>query len=459
MSGKSSLISINPSTGEKLKEYNEMSETELDAVLTEVSRRQQEWREVSVIRRAGILRKVASRLREKSGDLAEIMGVEMGKPLAQGISEAEKCAWACEYYAENAGTMLRDTPVSTDARESFVHYEPLGVVLAVMPWNFPFWQVFRFAAPALMAGNGAVLKHSANVTGCAIAIEELFREAGLPDNLFRSLLAGRERTDYVIGHPRIAAVTLTGSTRAGKSIAARAGGLLKKTVLELGGSDPYLVLADADLDRTVATCVAARLVNSGQSCIAAKRFIVVKDLYEAFVEGMTEMMKKQKMGAYNEDGIDLGPQAREDLRSDLHRQVSESVDQGARLILGGEIPSGTGFFYPPTVLADVRKGMPAFDEETFGPVAAIIRAEDEEDAIALANDTSYGLGAAVFIGDVERGRFIAAHRLHAGSCFVNDFVRSDPRLPFGGIKDSGYGRELSSFGIHEFVNIKTVYVA
>ena len=459
MARKTSLISINPSDGKKICEYDEMSASEVDSVLRDVAESQREWQEVAMSERSKILRNVASRLRDDSEYYAEIMGREMGKPLSQGTAEAEKCAWVCEYYAENAENMLQDVPVSTDARESFVHYEPLGTVFAVMPWNYPFWQVFRFAAPALMAGNAGVLKHAENVTGCAVAIESLFREAGLPGNMFRSLLVSRDLAKHVIEHPLVAAVTLTGSTRAGKTVAAQAGAVLKKTVLELGGSDPYVILKDADLEKTVETCVTSRMLNSGQSCIAAKRFVVVDDVYDDFVNGVVDLMRNKKMGAYDQDGVDLGPQAREDLRSNLHRQVRESVDKGARLLLGGEPDASAGFFYPPTVLANVTKGMPAFDEETFGPVAAIIRAKDEEGAIALANDTSYGLGSAVFTEDLEKGQHIAAHRLNAGCSFVNDFVKSDPRLPFGGIKESGYGRELSPFGIREFVNTKTVYIA
>ncbi len=459
MARKTSLISINPSNGQKIREFDEMSLAEVDSVLRDVAESQKEWQETAMGERSKILRKVATRLRDESSYYAEIMGIEMGKPLSQGVAEAEKCAWVCEYYAENAENMLQDIPVSTDARQSYVHYEPLGTVFAVMPWNYPFWQVFRFAAPSLMAGNAGVLKHAENVTGCAVAIENLFKEADLPENLFRSLLVSRDQAKHVIEHPLVSAVTLTGSTRAGKIVAAQAGAVLKKTVLELGGSDPYVILKDADLDKTIETCVTSRMLNSGQSCIAAKRFIVVDDVHDDFVNGVTDLMKHKKMGAYDRDGVDLGPQAREDLRDNLHRQVSESIGKGARLLLGGKPGDSSGFFYPPTVLVNVTKGMPAFDEETFGPVAAIIRAKDEEEAIALANDTSYGLGSAVFTEDLEKGEHIAAHRLKAGCSFVNDFVKSDPRLPFGGIKNSGYGRELSPFGIREFLNTKTVYIA
>jgi succinate-semialdehyde dehydrogenase/glutarate-semialdehyde dehydrogenase len=386
------------------------------------------------------------------------MALEMGKPVAAGRAEADKCAWVCEYYADHAEGFLADEPIATDATHSFVRYEPLGVVLAVMPWNFPLWQVFRFAAPALMAGNAGVLKHASNVCGCALAIEDVFRRAGFPEHLFRSLLVGSRQVDALLGHPRIMAATLTGSTPAGKAVARRAGELLKKTVLELGGSDPYLILEDADVEAAAATCVASRLINSGQSCIAAKRFIVVEPVRSRFEELFVQGMRAAKMGDPLAEDVQVGPQARVDLRDELHGQVERSLLAGARCLLGGAIPPGPGAFYPPTVLADVHPGMPAFDEELFGPVGAIVPARDEAEAIRLANQSVFGLGAAVFTRDVARGERIAARELEAGSCFVNASVKSDPRLPFGGIKQSGYGRELAVFGIREFVNIKTIYV-
>jgi succinate-semialdehyde dehydrogenase/glutarate-semialdehyde dehydrogenase len=430
----------------------------VESVLQRAERAWLEWRETDFSERAELMRRAAEILRSKAQAYAELMAVEMGKPLPQGKAEAEKCAWACDFYAENAERFLADEPVETDAGKSYVSYRPLGPVLAIMPWNFPFWQVFRFAAPALMAGNAAVLKHASNVFGCALEIEKIFREAGFPEGLFGTLLIGSGRVKEVIRHPAIRAVTLTGSTPAGKVVAAQAGSVVKKTVLELGGSDPYVVLEDADLELAVETCVNSRLINGGQSCIAAKRFVVVKPVIEEFTERYVETMKAKRMGDPFEPGIDLGPQARVDLRDQLHRQVRRSVAQGARLLLGGKFPDGPGAYYPPTVLAGVAKGMPAYDEELFGPVAAIIEAKDEEDAIRIANDSSFGLGAAVFTRDLERGERIARNRLEAGSCFVNALVRSDPRLPFGGIKESGYGRELSVFGIREFVNIKTVWI-
>ncbi|MHB9014435.1 MAG: NAD-dependent succinate-semialdehyde dehydrogenase, partial [Ignavibacteriaceae bacterium] len=353
---------------------------------------------------------------------------------------------------------LSDEVIATEASKSFVTFRPLGAVLAVMPWNFPFWQVFRFAAPNLMAGNAGILKHSSNVTGCALAIEEIFREAGFPENIFRTLIVPSQRIKEIIENKNIRAVTITGSVAAGKSVAELAGSVLKKTVLELGGSDPYLILKDADLEQASGTCVVSRLINGGQSCIAAKRFIVVEDVYKEFERLFLQKMEKRKMGNPLDTANDLGPQARTDLRDELHEQVQRSIRLGAKLLLGGYIPDMKGAYYPPTVLADVRPGMPAYDEELFGPVAALIRVKNEEEGIRTANDSNFGLGAAVFTSDIKRGEIIAKERINSGSCFVNEFVKSDPRLPFGGINESGYGRELSAIGIKEFVNIKTVYI-
>jgi succinate-semialdehyde dehydrogenase/glutarate-semialdehyde dehydrogenase len=453
-----SLQSINPATDELVREYPEASEKDVAMALAEASCAAAGWKRTSFADRAPKMRRAADLLDERKEELARLMAVEMGKPLAGGRSEAEKCAWVCRYYADNAERFLAPEPADTDARKSFVAFLSLGPVLAVMPWNFPFWQVFRFAAPALMAGNAGLLKHSANVTGCALAIEQTFRDAGFPPPLFRALLVASKRVAGIIAAPEVKAVTLTGSTPAGRAVASKAGEMLKKTVLELGGSDPYVVLEDADLEAASETCVASRLINSGQSCIAAKRFIVVEPVRKRFEELFVEKMRARKMGDPLQPGIDVGPQARRDLRDDLHRQVQQSVKAGAKLLLGGQVPAGRGAFYPPTVLTGVRKGMPAYDEETFGPVAAIIAAKNEEDAVRQANDSPFGLGAAVFTADLERGERLAVEELEAGSCFVNASVKSDPRLPFGGIKESGYGRELAVFGIREFVNIKTVYV-
>ena len=452
------IKTISPVDGETIAEYHEWTWKKVDRVLLAAEAAQREWRRTGVEERAGHLRKAGEILRANAEDYGELMAREMGKPLAQGKAEAEKCAWACEYYAEHAARLLAPEMVETDAAKSFVAFEPLGTVLAIMPWNFPFWQVFRFAAPALMAGNAAVLKHASNVFGCALAIEQIFRKAGFPKDLFRSALVGSKRVKKMIQHPAVRAVTLTGSTPAGGAVASQAGAVLKPTVLELGGSDPYVVLEDADLDLAVETCVNGRLINSGQSCIAAKRFVVVKPVLQEFTDRFVALMKEKKSGRPLEPDIHLGPLARVDLRDQLHEQVQQSVAKGAALALGGTKSGGLGAFFPPTVLTNVTSGMPAYEEELFGPVAAIIAAEDEADAVRIANDTSFGLGAAVFTRDVARGERIAKEELEAGSCFVNAIVKSDPRLPFGGIKASGYGRELSSFGIREFVNIKTVWI-
>jgi succinate-semialdehyde dehydrogenase / glutarate-semialdehyde dehydrogenase len=452
------ITSINPATDELIQEYRQMTAEEVQDIIAGAHETYLEWRKTTFAHRAGLMRRAAQILRDRAQEFGRLMSLEMGKPIKDGPAEAEKCAWVCDYYADNAEAFLQPELVETDASKSFVTFQPIGVVLAVMPWNFPFWQVFRFAAPALMAGNVGVLKHASNVMGCALAIEEVFQQAGFPENAFRSLVIGSRQVSAVIENPLVQAVTLTGSTPAGKAVAAKAGEMLKKTVLELGGSDAYVVLGDADLEAAVATCVASRLINSGQSCIAAKRFIVVEPLRERFEQLYVAKMQAARMGDPLDPATAVGPQARTDLRDELHEQVQASITKGARLLLGGEIPAGPGAFYPPTVLTDVQKGMPAYDEELFGPVAAIIAAADEADAIRIANDSVFGLGAAVFTQDVARGERIAAEELAAGCCFVNSFVKSDPRLPFGGIKESGYGRELSHYGIKEFINIKTVYV-
>lgn len=453
------LQSINPAKGETIAIYALMSDEDVAQTIRHTNQAFLQWRETSVSERAGLMTKAANVLREREEAFAILMTKEMGKPIADSRSEIRKCAWVCDYYAEHGAQFLADEVIDTDASKSFITYQPLGVVLAVMPWNFPFWQVFRFAAPGLMAGNGAVLKHASNVTGCALSIESVFREAGFPEHLFRTLIIKSDQVNRVLENPLIQAATLTGSTKAGRAVAKKAGEMLKKTVLELGGSDPYIILADADLPAAVETCVNSRLINSGQSCIAAKRFIVVEAVREEFEQRYVEKMKQATMGDPMAEETTVGPQARTDLRDELHQQVEDSIAQGAKCLLGGYIPEQKGAFYPPTVLTGVRPGSPAYNEELFGPVAAIIPVKDEAEAIAVANDTVFGLGAAVFTRDEKKGEQIAAERLEAGCCFVNQFVKSDPRLPFGGIKESGYGRELSYLGIREFVNIKTVYVA
>jgi succinate-semialdehyde dehydrogenase / glutarate-semialdehyde dehydrogenase len=451
---------VNPATGETVREYEDTSWSEVERALEAAQAAHQRWRRQPFEERARLMRRAAELLRDRSNRYAELMALEMGKPVKDGRSEVEKCAWVCDYYADEAEGQLAPVPVDTpdtDAKTYWAH-EPIGVVLAVMPWNFPFWQVFRFAAPNLMAGNAGLLKHASNVPGCALAIEEVFRDAGFPEGLFRSLLIGHEVSERLIEQPLVRAVTLTGSVRAGKAVAGKAGSLVKKTVLELGGSDAYVVLEDADLDAAVEICVKSRLTNSGQSCIAAKRFVVTAGVKDPFERRMVERMRSVRMGDPFDEATELGPQARADLRDELHDQVERSLAAGARLLLGGELPDGPGAFYPPTVLTDVTPGMPAYEEELFGPVATIIEARDEADAVRIANDSVFGLGAAVFTRDVERGERIAREEFQAGACFVNAFVRSDPRLPFGGVKESGYGRELSPLGIREFVNVKTVWV-
>ncbi len=453
------IESINPTTGEILERYDEMTRPQVDAAIDSAHEAYLIWRDTDFDERAKPMRRAAALLRERAHDYGRLMALEMGKPIREGIAEAQKCATGCDYYAENAERFLADEPVDTAPRKSFVAFRPLGVVLAVMPWNFPFWQVIRFAAPALMAGNAGVLKHASNVPGCALALEKLFREAGFPENLFRTLLIGSKMVGDVVAHPHVRAVSLTGSTPAGREVASKAGAALKKAVLELGGSDAYLVLSDADIEFTAAACAKGRLVNSGQSCIAAKRFIVVEELKSRFEQQLVSEMGKAKVGDPLDETTTVGPMARRDLREDLHEQVQRSIAKGARCLCGGEVPDGPGALYPPTVLAEVHPGMPAYDEEMFGPVAAVIAAKDIDDAVRIANDSEFGLGGGVFTRDLALGERIAADRIEAGSVFVNATVASDPKLPFGGVKDSGYGRELSSFGIREFVNIKTVLVA
>jgi succinate-semialdehyde dehydrogenase/glutarate-semialdehyde dehydrogenase len=452
------MEAVNPATGKTIASYPEHALAQAAAIADACDAAFAGWRRSSFAERARPMREAAKLLRDRKAQYGRLMSDEMGKLLRDGVAEAEKCAWVCEYYAEHAEIFLRREEVPTDAAHSFVQYEPLGVVLAVMPWNYPFWQVFRFLAPALMAGNTGLLKHASNVPGCALAIEQLVADAGFPRDVFRSLLVPGRAMDAVIGHPKVRAVTLTGSTPAGRNVARRAGELLKKTVLELGGSDPYVILEDADLELAVPTCVSARLINAGQSCIAAKRFIVPRAISQEFERRYVAEMSQRRMGDPLDAESDLGPQARADLRDELHAQVAASIAKGARCLLGGEVPQRAGAWYPPTILTDVKPGMPAYDDELFGPVASIIPVADQAEALRVANDSPFGLGAAVFTRDVARGEEIAARELEAGCCFVNAAVKSDPRLPFGGIKDSGYGRELGLWGIREFVNVKTVWV-
>ncbi|HEU4939821.1 MAG TPA: NAD-dependent succinate-semialdehyde dehydrogenase [Vicinamibacterales bacterium] len=451
------ITSINPATGKPIRTYQELTPDAAAAAVVQAHSAWPAWRSTPFSQRAPLMKKAASLLRQRKSELSTLMAGEMGKPLAQGVAEVEKCAWVCEYYADFAESHLAPDVVKTENAKSYVAFEPLGVVLAIMPWNFPLWQVFRFAAPSLMAGNAGILKHASNVPGCALAIEQLFKDAGFPAGLFRTLLISSRDVKAVIEHPLVRAVTLTGSTPAGRAVASQAGAVLKKTVLELGGSDAYIVLEDADLESAATTCVNSRLINGGQSCIAAKRFIVVHSIVEAFTTRFVDVIKSKRVGDPLAAGTDVGPQARHDLRDALHKQVVASLEGGATLLVGGEIPKSDGAYYPPTVLTNVKPGMPAYEEELFGPVAAIITARDEDDAVRIANDSVFGLGGAVFTKDPARGERVA-RQMEAGSTFVNSLVASDPRLPFGGIKESGYGRELGPYGIREFVNIKTIVV-
>jgi succinate-semialdehyde dehydrogenase/glutarate-semialdehyde dehydrogenase len=455
----SAFQSINPTTGETIATYDPITPEELERALKSSRKAFEAWRQTSFRERATMLKAVAAQLRKDAKSLAALATQEMGKPIQQSLDEVAKCARTFDFYAKEGGKMLADEHAQLDARKAYVSYQPLGTVLAVMPWNFPYWQVFRCAAPILMAGNAMVLKHASNVSGCALAIAQVFKKAGVPKGLFQTLLLPSGEVADLIADPAINAVTFTGSTAAGSKVAEAAAREIKKQVLELGGSDAYIVLEDADLDLAVKICVDARLVNSGQSCVAAKRFIVVKSLRKEFEQRMTEAFEAAKWGGDPMDkSMRIGPMARFDLRDALHEQVTDSVAMGAKLLCGGKIPEGAGAYYPPTVLTNVKKGMPAYEEELFGPVAAIIEARDEADALKKANDSIYGLGGAIFSKDRKRAEMLAARELHAGSCFVNAQVHSDPALPFGGTKQSGYGRELGVFGIREFTNIKTVFI-
>ncbi len=451
------MQSINPATGETVATFPATGPAEVDRILSAAQAAQQAWVQRPIAERAVPMRKVAALLKQRADGYARIMALEMGKPLRDGVAEANKCALVCEHYAEHAAAYLAPREEKTDAGRSYVRFDPLGVVLAVMPWNFPFWQVFRFIAPNLMAGNGGVLKHASSVPQCALAIETVMRDAGFPEDLFRSLLIGAQDVARIISDARIAAVTLTGSEAAGREIAQAAGRALKPVVLELGGSDPFIVLADADLKLAAETAAKARTINAGQSCIAAKRFIVVDTVYEEFLKLFVDAMRKIRVGDPLDPDTGIGPQARHDLRDELHRQVQAAIKQGAKLVLGGTVPVGPGAYYPPTVLTDVQHGNLAYSEEIFGPVAAVIRARDETEAIAIANDSRFGLGASLWTANPATAERLAA-RIEAGSVFVNGMVKSDPKLPFGGVKASGLGRELSVEGIREFVNIKTVWM-
>jgi len=451
------LLSINPANGVEIKSYPCHPFDEVQYIISQVNDEQSRWENSTLEFRQTCLKSMSGVLRDKAREYGQLMSLEMGKPLSQSIAEVEKCAWLCDYYQEISTSILSDKTEDIAGQKSIISIQPIGIVLGIMPWNFPFWQVFRFAVPTITAGNGAILKHASNVQGCAKAIEDCFKDSGFPENIFRNLIIPGRDVEPVIKHPSISAVTFTGSTSVGKTVAKTAGSVLKKTVLELGGSDPYVVLEDANIDTAIDACIAGRLLNAGQSCIAAKRIIVTERLYDDFSKKLDQKLSEKIMGDPLDD-VDMGPMVSAEARLKVHHQVLQSIEQGAILKLGGVIPEEKGAFYPITLLTDVRPGMVAFDEEIFGPVFILIKAKDEEEAIRLGNFTEFGLGSALFTSDLEKGEEIAKSGLKAGSCFVNDFVKSDPRLPFGGIKNSGYGRELSSFGMMEFVNIKTVVI-
>lgn len=449
---------FSPSTGQLFQTHQEIPEKEAFTIIEACHQAWLRWRETNFAERAEKMKKAADILRAHRNEYAELMANEMGKPINAGVKEIEKCAWVCEHYAEHAAAYLAPRDIKTDMQKSYVSYQPQGIVFAIMPWNFPFWQVFRFAAPGLMAGNAALLKHAPISTGSGLAIEKIFQQAGFEENLFRALVIDNQVASAVIHHRHVTAVTLTGSDRAGRIVGAEAADALKKVVLELGGSDPYLILHDADLEAAAEAIVASRMNNTGQVCIAAKRIFAVSTAREELERLITEKIDRYVMGDPLDVNTNFGPMAREDLRNEVAKQVNDSVAKGAALKKGGVIPKRDGFYYPPTILTNVTPGMPAYDDEIFGPVIIFIDCDDEQDAIKKANDTRFGLAAAVFTQDIERGEKIAREQLQAGACFVNSYVASDPRLPFGGIKESGYGRELSAEGIREFVNTKTIAV-
>ncbi|MGO9125403.1 MAG: NAD-dependent succinate-semialdehyde dehydrogenase [Terriglobales bacterium] len=451
------IATINPTTGQLLRTFVPLSDAQIEEKLQRASVAFSKYRKVSFAERARMMVKAAEILDSDKENFGRLMTTEMGKPFRSAVEEAAKCAWACRYYAENAERLLADEVVETAASRSFIRYQPLGPILAVMPWNFPFWQVIRFAAPALMAGNVGLLKHASNVPQCALAVEDIFRRAGFPEGVFQTLLIGSQKVDGILNDPRVVAATLTGSEEAGIQVGTGAAKRIKKVVLELGGSDPFIVMPSANLEEAAATAVKARIVNNGQSCIAAKRFIVAEPIADEFERKFVSKMKALKLGDPNDESTDLGPLATEDGVNSLDRDVRKTVTAGARVLTGGAKVNGSGYFYQPTVLTNIPLDSPAYREELFGPVACLFRARDLDDAIRIANDTRFGLGASAWTNDpAERERFI--NELAAGMVFINKMVASDPRLPFGGVKQSGYGRELGTHGIHEFTNIKTVWI-
>ncbi len=450
------LLSINPATNQIIESHTQMSTREVEKKISLANSQFNKWKRTTIEYRQKLVKNLSDLLEERKNDLALLMTNEMGKIIRESVTEIEKCAWVCDYYYENAIKYLNPKESKIDGFNTKVFYKPLGIILGIMPWNFPFWQVFRFSIPTILAGNTILLKHASNVQGCSKIIEKLFYDSEFPEGVFQSLIISSDEIKKVISHQFVSAVTLTGSTEAGKSVGEIAGKYLKKTVLELGGNDPYIIFDDADIPKSVDACFEGRMLNGGQSCISAKRIIVMENVHQYFTELFVNRVKQIKMGDPTHDRTDLGTLVNRDSREILHQQVIKSINAGAECLIGGKVPPGDGAFYPPTVLIKVKPGMPAFNEELFGPVASIISVKNEEEAITLANQSQFGLGAAVFTTNKKRGRKIAEEKIDSGMCFVNDFVRSDPRLPFGGIKESGYGRELGKEGMHAFVNLKTV---
>lgn len=450
------IETVNPFNGKVIKTYERTTISETKVIISKLHESYLSWKNVSFNERSLFLQKISDILREEKEECAQLMAIEMGKPISQGRAEIDKCARACEYFAKNGQRFLQPEIIETNAKKSFVSFQPIGIILAIMPWNFPFWQVFRCAAPSLMAGNTILLKHAQNVSGCSIKIESIFKRASTHENIFRNIIIGHESIPNIINDPLISAVSLTGGTQSGRAVAGVAGNALKKCILELGGNDPYIILEDADIESAAKICADARIQNSGQSCIAAKRFIVVEKIKKQFIDSFVGHMSNFKVGDPLDPSTEIGPLARFDLRNELHKQVTETLSMGATKLLGGIIPQSTGAFYPPTVLTNISPSSPAATEELFGPVASIFAAKDSIEAISIANRSKYGLGSAIFTSDIKRAEHIAEHELDAGICFINSNVFSDPRLPFGGVKESGYGRELSQYGIKEFVNVKTI---
>ena len=451
------LHSINPKNNIKIKSWDIPSQDKIDSIIKNASDAQFIWGKSKLNYRISLIKELASCFKERQKELSILMADEVGKPLTQGVLEINKCVWLCDYYVKIAKNTLSNNNIETEYFKSYVSYKPIGLIFGVMPWNFPFWQVIRFSVPALIVGNGVLLKHSSNVQGCANILESFFNDAGFPINIFKNLQIPSSMVSRIIENNKISGVAVTGSTQAGKAISKKAGEFLKKTVLELGGNDPYIILDDADISKAVMSCVEGRLLNAGQSCISAKRLIVTKKNIVTFIKKLISLLETKVVGDPHDD-VDLGPLVSESARNEVHSLVKQSIESGAVLKMGGKIPKNEGAYYPITVLIDVKPGMPVFDDEVFGPVFSVIMAENDEEAIILANKSKFGLGAAVFTSKIDRGEKIANEKIQSGLCFVNDYVKSDPRLPFGGIKSSGYGRELSSYGLMEFVNIKTVVV-